>query len=61
LGSGLIQQFAKKLGSSGEEVSGGLASLLPEIIDKLTPNGTLPESDALLQRLASLKKDLLNI
>jgi uncharacterized protein YidB (DUF937 family) len=60
LGSGLIQQFAKKLGSSGEEVSGGLASLLPEIIDKLSPKGTLPESDALLQGLSSLKKGLLN-
>ena len=61
LGSGLIEQFAKKLGSSGEEVSGGLASLLPGIIDKLTPNGSLPESDALLQQLSSLKKNLLNI
>ena len=61
LGSGLIEQFAKKLGSSGEEVSGGLASLLPEIIDKLTPNGSLPESDALLQQLSSLKKNLLNV
>ena len=61
LGSGLIQQFAKKLGSSGEEVSGGLASLLPEIIDKLTPNGTLPRADALDQGLNGLKKDLLGI
>ena len=58
LGSGLIQQFAKKLGSSGEEVSGSLASLLPEIIDKLSPNGSLPESGALLQQLSSLKKNL---
>jgi uncharacterized protein YidB (DUF937 family) len=61
LGSGLIEQFAKKLGSSGEEVSGSLASLLPEIIDRLTPKGTLPENEALLQRLSSFKKDLLNI
>jgi uncharacterized protein YidB (DUF937 family) len=61
LGSGLIQQFAKKLGSSGEEVSGGLASLLPEIIDKLTPNGSLPESGALLQQLSSLKKGLRSV
>ena len=58
LGSGLIQQFAKKLGSSREEVSGSLASLLPEIIDKLSPNGSLPESGALLQQLSSLKKNL---
>ncbi len=58
LGSGLIQQLAKKLGSSGEEVSSGLASLLPEIIDKLSPNGSLPESSDLLQQLSSLKKKL---
>lgn len=61
LGKDQILQIAKKLGSSGEEVSGGLASLLPEIIDKITPKGTLPENDALLQRLSSLKKNLLNI
>lgn len=61
LGSGLIQQFAKKLGASGEEVSGGLASLLPEIIDKLTPNRTLPGGDALDQGLNKLKKDLLGV
>ena len=61
LGSGLIQQFAKKLGSSREEVSGSLASLLPEIIDKLSPNGSLPESGALLQQLSSLKKGLRSV
>jgi len=41
-------------------VSGGLAGLLPEIIDKLTPNGTLPEGDAFIQGLISLKKKLLS-
>jgi len=35
------------MGNAGE-VSGGLESLLPEIIDKRTPNGTLPEDDAFL-------------
>ena len=61
MGKDQIRQIAEKLGFSGEEVSGGLASLLPEIIDKLTPKGTLPESDALLQGLSSLKKGLTNI
>ena len=60
LGMDQILQMAKQLGTSKEEVSGGLASLLPEIIDKLTPKGTLPESDALLQGLSNLKKGLLN-
>ncbi len=59
MGKDQILQMAKQLGASKEEVSGGLASLLPEIIDKLTPKGTLPESDALLQGLSNLKKGLL--
>jgi len=57
LGSGLIQQFAKKLGASNEDVSGGLANLLPGLIDKLTPSGQLPEKDALKQGLKMLKMD----
>jgi uncharacterized protein YidB (DUF937 family) len=57
LGSDLIQQFAQKLGSSNEEVSGGLASLLPDLIDKLTPNGQLPEKDALQKGLRMLRTD----
>ncbi len=61
LGGNLIQQIAEQLGSSKSEVSGGLSSLLPQIIDKLTPNGTLPEEDSLQQGLSSLKKDLLSI
>ncbi len=55
LGGNFIQQIAEKLGSSKSEVSGGLADLLPDIIDKLTPNGSLPESDQLQQSLELLK------
>lgn len=43
LGKDQIQKMAEKVGISQEEASGGLASLLPEIIDKLTPNGNIPE------------------
>ena len=57
LGSGLIQEFAKKLGASNEDVSGGLANLLPNLIDKLTPNGQLPEKDTLKQGLKMLRTD----
>ena len=59
LGSDLIQQIAQKLGSSKSEVSGGLANLLPDIIDKLTPTGKLPEGDQLSQGLEMLKKSFL--
>ncbi len=55
LGGNFIQQIAEKLGGSKSEVSGGLANLLPDIIDKLTPNGSLPEGDQLQQGLELLK------
>lgn len=59
LGGNFIQQIAEQLGSSKSEVSGSLANLLPEIIDKLTPNGSLPESDQLHQGLELLKEKFL--
>ena len=58
LGQQQIQQYAQKLGSSSQEVSGGLASLLPEIIDKLTPDGKVPAQDSLQQTLSALVKTL---
>jgi len=56
LGSNLIEQIAQQIGSSKSEVSGGLANFLPQVIDKLTPNGKLPEGDQLSQGLEMLKK-----
>jgi uncharacterized protein YidB (DUF937 family) len=61
LGGNFIQQIAEQLGRSKSEISGGLSNLLPEIIDKLTPSGALPEGDALDQGLSRLKKDFLKI
>jgi uncharacterized protein YidB (DUF937 family) len=59
LGGNFIQQIAEQLGSSKSEVSGSLPNLLPQIIDKLTPNGSLPESDQLHQGVELLKKNFL--
>ena len=61
LGGNFIQQIAEQLGSSKSEVSSGLANLLPDIIDKLTPTGKLPEGDQLNQGLEMIKKSLLKI
>jgi uncharacterized protein YidB (DUF937 family) len=47
LGDDRIKRIAETAGISHEEASGGLAKLLPEIIDKLTPNGKLPEGGLL--------------
>lgn len=57
-GSEQIQQFAQKLGFSGEDISKGLASVLPQIIDHLTPHGQVPEQGSLEQQLAALKDSL---
>jgi uncharacterized protein YidB (DUF937 family) len=55
LGSDQIQQISEHVGVSQEEASTGLADLLPEIIDKLTPDGKMPENDMLAQGLNMLK------
>jgi len=42
LGSSLVQELSSKLGINVADVAGGLASLLPVVIDKLSPDGQLP-------------------
>lgn len=57
LGGGKLQEIAAQLGVSTEQASGGLADLLPQLVDKLTPNGQVPEGgDLLAQGLDMLKK-----
>ncbi len=47
IGSEQVQAIAQRLGLSPQAASGHLAEFLPQVIDKLTPNGTLPEGGAL--------------
>lgn len=58
LDSGELKQIAGKIGISPEEASSSLAVLLPQVIDKLTPNGTLPEGALLEKGLSLLKSQL---
>jgi uncharacterized protein YidB (DUF937 family) len=55
LGSEQIHLFAQKLGLSSEDISKGIASVLPQIIDHLTPHGQVPDQGALEQQIAALK------
>jgi uncharacterized protein YidB (DUF937 family) len=57
-GNNMIQEIAQKLGISGADAQSALAALLPQVIDKLTPNGTVPEGDLLAQGLNALKQKL---
>ena len=54
-----IQELATRLGLSGAEVQKGLASVLPQLVDKLTPNGKLPEGNEAADMLGQLAKKFL--
>jgi uncharacterized protein YidB (DUF937 family) len=58
LGSGTIGQIAQQLGLSHGDAAGGLAQMLPQIIDKFTPQGEVPanQNDMVAQALALLTK-----
>jgi uncharacterized protein YidB (DUF937 family) len=58
LGSETIQNLAAKAGVSSTEMSSMLAQQLPGLIDKLTPNGAIPEGGLLDQGLQFIKDKL---
>lgn len=60
LGSGQLADVAQQSGVDPSQLSGGLAALLPQVIDQLSPNGQLPEGDMLGQGLNLLKGKLFN-
>ena len=43
LGDGTLGNIASQMGIDPAQLSGQLAQMLPGLIDKLTPNGALPE------------------
>lgn len=59
LGNDRIAQIAQRLGMPGDQAAQGLAGLLPGVIDKLTPNGQLPDQSTLSGDLTSLVGRLL--
>jgi len=55
LGSDAVKQIAAKMGLPPDAVSAKLAEMLPGAIDRLTPNGQLPEGGLLGQALSALR------
>lgn len=47
LGDDTVQDMAAKTGLDNNALTGQLSNLLPQIIDKLTPDGKVPEGDIL--------------
>jgi uncharacterized protein YidB (DUF937 family) len=42
-----LEQLSRQAGISPDEASRGLSALLPEVVDRMTPDGTVPDADAL--------------
>ena len=58
LGQGQLGQIAQQLGLSHDDAAGGLASMLPQMIDRMTPQGQVPagHNDIVAQALELLNK-----
>lgn len=49
LGSSFVQGLAAQMGINTADVAGSLAGLLPQVVDKLTPEGQVPGENTLLE------------
>lgn len=58
LGRDAIGQMASKLGMSQKDMCGGLANVLPELVNQMTPQGKIPANanDEVAQVLGKLAK-----
>lgn len=54
LGNQQVQAIAQKLGLSPQDLSSQLSQLLPQVVDQVTPNGAVPQGDALQSALGML-------
>jgi uncharacterized protein YidB (DUF937 family) len=57
LGSGIVQQLAARVGLPPEAASALLAQILPQAVDRLTPEGTVP-AGGLLGQVSGLVRGL---
>ena len=54
LGDDAVDEVAARAGVSREEAADGLAGLLPQLVDGLTPEGRVPDNDQLRGMLGGL-------
>ncbi len=54
LSSDEVAAVAAKLGVSSDEAAGKIAKVLPTVIDKLTPDGLVPDPEALASKVTGL-------
>ena len=54
LGNSKVQELAKLAGIDPNQAAAALAQIIPQVVDKLTPQGSVPQGDALKNALAGL-------
>ena len=55
-GSEGLSRIAAQAGLSEEQASAGLTEVLPEVVDKLTPQGEIPDGDAVAASISELQR-----
>lgn len=56
LGNSSLGNLVSQLGLNSEQASGGLAAMLPQLIDSMTPNGEVPQGNDLMAQGMELLK-----
>jgi uncharacterized protein YidB (DUF937 family) len=51
-----LEQISRQTGLSEEDTSRGLSELLPEVVDRVTPGGDVPDLDTLTSSVAELAR-----
>ena len=54
LGQDKVKQVADQAGVSEQEASGGLAGALPQLVDRMTPDGKVPDNQSANNSLSQL-------
>ena len=54
LGTEELEKVASEAGVSADEAANGLSKFLPDMVDKLTPDGAIPSADELKEQFGKL-------
>ena len=55
---GGIDEIARRAGLTPQQTSEGLSQLLPEVVDRVTPGGDVPDMDQLVSSVEDLRRRL---
>ncbi len=57
-GQGGISEIARRAGLTEQQTSEGLSQILPDVVDRVTPNGEVPADDGLVASVDALTRRL---